>query len=148
MRKIIACLVLPLALLTGCPAFWSVVTSVIAAVADAIPIVEEIAQWADRHFAAQPDPAAQAVVDSKLNAYRSTLSAVSRAAQSFGESPELDAAKADCAAKWSGLSKTLAALKGVKLMPKAAGADGSLALADEKTGAVLVVPEPLAGSWQ
>ena len=149
MKKLAILLVsLPLILLTGCPGAWAVVTQVIAAVADAIPIIEEIAQWADRHFSAQPDPTAQAALDSKLNAYRSCLTAVDRAAQTYGAGPELDVAKANCSMAWTDLSQMLASLKGVKQLPRAAGAEPGLALVDEKTGAVLTVLEPLAGAWQ
>ena len=147
MKKLAHALLLSLLVLTGCSGAWAVVTEVIAAVADAIPIVEEIAQWVDRHFAAQPDPQAQALVDAKLDGYRSCLVKVNRVAQDYGKGAELDQSKADCAKAWTDLSSTLAGLKGTKRLARAGGEPG-LSLADEKTGAVLAVPVPLAGDWR
>jgi len=131
----------------SCAAFASVFSQVISAVVDAIPIVEQIAQWADRHFAAAPDSAAQASLDAKLNRYRSCLTGVERAVNTYGEGLELDAAKADCTKAWADLSSSLTGLKGVKNMPKV-GQPGSVSVVDEKTGEALVVPEPTAGAWQ
>ena len=86
-------------------------------------------------------------LDTKLNRYRSCLTGVERAVNTYGEGLELDAAKADCTKAWADLSSSLTGLKGVKNMPKV-GQPGSVSVVDEKTGEALVVPEPTAGVWQ
>jgi len=129
-------------------ALWSkiapVVTQVISAVADAIPIVETIAQWCDRHFSAAPDPVAQAKVDAALNRCRHELTLATRAIQGDAEGVTREAALEGFRTAWGDLGATLRALPGVSPLLTAGASKGSLGLADQKTGETLSVPEPLA----
>lgn len=142
MKKLTRLVVLSLLLVAplGCGA-WSkiapVVVSVIEAVADAVPILDSIVAWADRHFAVAPDAAAQAKLDEQVGRCRASLVEAHRRARA-GDEGALESFRVE----WAKLKTTIATVPGVKLAPAAAPGSLAISFSDEKTGATLFVPAP------
>jgi len=78
--KLIIFLVLISLFSGGCGGILALVPAVISAVVDAIPIVEQIAQYVDDHFAANPSDQGRDAIKDQLQLVRRDLSALSRAA--------------------------------------------------------------------
>jgi hypothetical protein len=133
----------------GCAAWAAiapVVVAVISAIADAIPIVDEVVGFIDRHFSASPDPAAQAKLNGDVARCRAALVHANRAVTDTDTPPGKDEAMAEFRKEWSTLTADLRKLDGVESVPGATAGSGFIALRDKKSGATLSVPQPLGAT--
>lgn len=78
--KLITFLFLTYLFAGGCGGILALVPAIISAVVDAIPIVEQIAQYVDDHFAANPGDQGRDAIKDQLQLVRRDLSALSRVA--------------------------------------------------------------------
>lgn len=142
MRKLLA-VVLSVVALAGCSG-WAkiapVLVDVISAIVDAVPIIDEIVSWVQKHFMASPDALAERTLAVDISECRSALVNANRMAHS-GDVESTEEAMAEFRSAWAKLDADLKKLSGVKQTPAGATV-GYLVLVDEKTGEILNVPVP------
>lgn len=146
MKNKYVALVCALLFTPSCAALGTV-TQIVTAVVDAMGIVDQIADWADRHFGSAPNHVQQTKVAAAIQKVRAALVVADRAAQS-GESREQALAEFQLA--YSELEALLRSLPGVDSMSlERFGASGEqlddgLELVSKASGERLVVPPPVA----
>lgn len=116
----------------GCAPFLSVLPAVISAVADAIPILDQVERWIEGH-ATEPTQRDRALA--AVDRCRAALVTDARKARLASSGAEADAAFGDFRSAWRELRAELAAMPGA---PKAAAAPG--AAQDIASGAVFLDP--------
>ena len=94
-RKILKVMFLVLVLqMMGCGAVMSMLPTVVAAVIDAVMILDTIEEFTDKYFIAHPDPSKEAAVSEALQKARTSLDVALRVAQSTEELTKGDVIKA------------------------------------------------------
>jgi hypothetical protein len=145
---VLLCLAAPV----GCAAFFPIVAAVIAAVVDAIPIIDSIADFVDEHFSKHNDAIHEAQARSAIARTREALVRSERNARLCEDDPCVEAAFEPFRAEYRKLVGTLEAAPGVKVVKATASPDGApgykLLMSDGSS--TLVLREPLvmeSASW-
>lgn len=127
-----------LALPTGCGAIVAALPAVIAAVTDAVLILDQIEDFVRRYFAANPSPEREKAVFAALGRCRSALVVAQRSAKGVQEldQQQMDAAFADFKVAYQQLTALLDGIPGLRVQrtgepPLAAGPDQLIVPAPE-----------------
>ena len=130
----------------GCAALLPILTGVIAAVSDAIPIIDAIDAFVDRHFSKHEDAVHEIQARNAIARTREELVRSERNARLCEDDPCVDAAWEPFRKEYRGLEATLEASPGVEIVKSyGASADGvpGYKLLMSKGGADLVLRDPL-----
>ena len=131
---------------TGCAAAMPIIGDVIAAAVDAIPIIEDIADFIDRHFQKHEDAAKEEEVRDALSNCREAFVVSERSAMEATTAEEADAAWEPFRASYKALKSTIAKTPGVEVIApeKGVGEPSPRSLmVSRKTGAELLLRDPL-----